>query len=308
MRIVFMGTPDFAVPSLQRLVEDGHEIALAVTQPDRPRGRGRKPKPSPVKEMARALELPLIQPERIGEPEAVKEIAATRPGVIVVIAFGQILGKEFLSIPELCCINAHASLLPRHRGAAPIQWAVAMGDTITGVTAMRMDEGMDTGDILLQRQVPILKEDTGGTLHDKLAGLSAGLVSETVEGLEKGSIEPRPQEHDKATYAPQLKKEDGRIDFNEDADTIARKVRAFDPWPGAYAFISGEQTRITRALPEKGPASTPGKVVRADNDGIVAACGNDSLRILELKPPGKRSMEAGAFLSGRSVSPGDVIE
>ncbi len=303
-----MGTPDFSVPSLQRLMEDGHEIPLVVTQPDRPRGRGRKSKPSPIKEMAMALQIPVIQPEKISETRAIAEIADARPRVIVVIAFGQILCREVLSIPELGCINAHASLLPRHRGAAPIQWAILTGDRVTGVTTMMMDEGLDTGDMLYQRQEPIRDDDTAGTLHDRLASVSAELVSQTVEVLDQGAIKPVPQDPAKATYAPQLAKKHGKIDFAEDADTIARKIRAFNPWPGAYAFIGGEQTRVTRAKPETGPQESPGKILSAGRDGIVVACGSGVLRVLELRPPGKRSMEAGAFLAGRKLVPGDMIE
>jgi len=288
-------------------MEDGHEIPLVVTQPDRPRGRGRKPRPSPIKEMAMALQIPVIQPEKISDPQAIAEIADARPRVIVVIAFGQILCREVLSIPELGCINAHASLLPRHRGAAPIQWAILKGDRVTGVTTMLMNEGLDTGDVLLQRQEPIRDDDTAGPLHDRLAAVSAELVSDTVEVLDRGTIKPAPQDHGKATYAPQIAKEHGKIDFTEDADTIARKVRAFNPWPGAYAFIGGEQTRVTRAKPETGLQAQPGKILSADNNGIVVACGSGVLRVLELRPPGKRSMEAGAFLAGRKLGPGDKI-
>ncbi|MFO8057939.1 MAG: methionyl-tRNA formyltransferase [bacterium] len=308
MRIVFMGTPDFSVPCLQRLAEDGHELELVITRPDKPRGRSRKPRPSPVKEAARALEIPVLQPENPNEPETIKDIAKARPDIIMVIAFGEILGKEILELPELGCVNAHASLLPRHRGAAPVQWAILQGDIVTGVTTMMMDHGMDTGDILLQRETEISEQDTGGTLHDKLAALSADLVAETLHGLEQGTIEPSPQDHDRATYARELKKEDGRIDFHEDADTIARKVRAFDPWPGAYAFIKGEQTRIMSARPEPRSSSPPGKVLSADRRGIVVACKTGSIRMLTLKPPGKKGMDAGAYLAGRGLSPGDRIE
>ena len=309
MKVAFMGTPEFAAVCLEAICAAGHEVALVVTQPDRPAGRSREPVPPPVKTLARKRGLPLIQPGRMDEPGALKALRDAAPEAIAVAAFGHILKREILDLPRLVCVNAHASLLPKLRGAAPIQWAIAGGETETGVTAMLMDEGMDTGPVLLQRKIPISPDDTGGTLHDKLAPIAGELLVEALKGLDQGSLTPIPQDESLATYAPLLKKSDGKLDFRQEAETLARRVRAFDPWPGTFAAIKGEQVKITRAKAEPGGSSkAPGRVARVSPEGIVIACGRGLLRALELQPAGKRRMSAAEFLAGRRLAAGDVFE
>jgi methionyl-tRNA formyltransferase len=305
MRVIFMGTPEFAVPTLRALVLAGHEIALVVTQPDRPRGRKAQPAPPPVKAAARELGLPLIQPERMTEPGVVGAIRDARPDAVVVVAFGHILGRELLALPPLGCVNGHASLLPRFRGAAPIQWAIANGEAVTGVTTMRLTEGLDAGPILLQRELAIAPDDTGGSLHEKLAPLAAELIVQTLAGLAGGSITPAPQDATLATYAPMLKKEDGKIDWAMPASSLARFVRAFDPWPGTFTRLLGADLKILRASPEEENHNRPpGTVISADRNGIVVACGKGSLRILEIQPSGKRRMSVLEYLAGHPLESG----
>jgi methionyl-tRNA formyltransferase len=305
MRVIFMGTPEFAVPTLRALVLAGHEIALVVTQPDRPRGRKAQPAPPPVKAAARELGLPLIQPERMTEPGVVGAIRDARPDAVVVVAFGHILGRELLALPPLGCVNGHASLLPRFRGAAPIQWAIANGEAVTGVTTMRLTEGLDAGPILLQRELAIAPDDTGGSLHEKLAPLAAELIVQTLAGLAGGSITPAPQDATLATYAPMLKKEDGKIDWAMPASSLARFVRAFDPWPGTFILFEEHPLKITRAVAETSASGqAPGTVIEADKDGMAVACGDGALRILELQPAGRRKMAANEWLAGHPLKPG----
>jgi len=305
MKVIFMGTPDFAVPTLRALYAAGHRIPLVATRPDKPAGRSRKPKAPPVKQAARDMGLEVVQPERISEPGIVERLRKLAPDAIVVVAFGEIIKKEVLDIPRLGCVNAHASLLPRYRGAAPIQWAIARGERETGVTAMMMDQGMDTGPILLQRKVEISPQDTGGSLHDRLAPMAAELVVETLHGLESGKVRPLPQDGSRATYAPQLKKEDGRIDWGMASGDIALRVRAFDPWPGTFTGIKGKQLRITkassRACQENLP---PGTVIKCGKEGIEVSCGKGSLLVTEVQPAGKRRMHASEWLAGHCLQPG----
>ncbi|HUT56225.1 MAG TPA: methionyl-tRNA formyltransferase [bacterium] len=308
MRVIFMGTPEFAVPALRALVRAGHEVPLTVTQPDRPRGRKAAPAPPPVKTVAREMGLAVTQPERMTEPGVLETLRDARPDAIVVVAFGHILRREVLALPPRGCINGHASLLPRYRGAAPIQWAIANGETVTGVTTMLMTEGLDSGPILLQRELAIAPDDTGGSLHDKLAPMAAELIVETLAGLAAATIVPNPQDHALTTYAPMLKKEDGKIDWAMPAASLALFVRAFDPWPGTYTFMHGAQLKITKAGVGGGrKEGTPGTVLAADKDGIVVACGEGSLSILELQPAGKRRMKAAEFLAGHPLHPGDRL-
>lgn len=309
MKVAFMGTPEFAAVCLEAICAAGHEVALVVTQPDRPAGRSRDPVPPPVKTLALERGLPLIQPGRMDEPGALAALRDAAPEAVAVAAFGHILKREVLDLPRLGCVNAHASLLPKLRGAAPIQWAIAGGETETGVTAMLMDQGMDTGPVLLQRKIPISPDDTGGTLQDKLAPIAGGLLVEALEGLAAGTITPVPQDEGLATYAPLLKKSDGKLDFRQEAETLARRVRAFDPWPGSFAALKGEQVKITRAKAEPGERSeAPGRVAGVSPEGIVIACGRGLLRALELQPAGKRRMSAAEFLAGRRLAAGDVFE
>jgi len=295
-RIVFMGSPDFAVPVLKALAEKCNLVGV-VTQPDRPAGRGRKLVPPPVKMLALTLGLPLIQPECLRAAEAMEQLRRWSPDLIVVAAFGQILRPEVLDLPRYDCINVHASRLPRWRGAAPINAAILAGDAETGVTIMRMDQGVDTGAILAQRAIPIAPEDTTGTLNVKLAELGAGLLLETLPGYLSGEIKPHPQDDSLATYAPMLKKEDGLLDFTRPAEELARRVRAFNPWPGAFFEWEGGLFKVHRARLSGEKSSGAGS--RLIVEGRPAIGTSEGILILEeVQPAGKKSMPGKAFLAG----------
>lgn len=306
-RVIFMGTPEFAVPSLQALLAQ-HEIAGVVTQPDRPSGRGRKLVASPVKELALAHSLPLFQPASLRPPEAVAHLAAWRPEVIVVAAFGQILRAPVLDLPPHGCLNVHASLLPRYRGAAPIAAAILAGEAVTGVTIMRMDEGMDTGPLLAQAECPIAPDETTATLSAALADLGAQLLVDTLPGWLAGQVKARSQDSSRATYCRPLQKEDGRLDWTRPAAHLDRQVRACDPWPGAYTTWQGQRLKVlrARARPEQpstarpGPpeATRPGQVVELDG-GIGVVTGRGVLELLEVQLAGKQPVDAGAFARGQ---------
>ena len=300
--IVFMGTPDFAVPSLLALAESGDRVTLVVTQPDRPRGRGRKALPPPVKTAAVDLDIPVVQPEKIRDPGFIETLRGESPDFICVVAFGRILPKEVLSIPKGGCVNVHASLLPEYRGAGPINRAVIDGKTRTGVTTMLMDEGMDTGDILLAREVPIGTEQTAGELSDVLAREGARLLVETIAGLKRGDITPVPQNDADASLAPMLKKTDGEIDWSAPASRIESLVRGVTPWPGAYTILDGEVLKVF-CLEDAGGESdaAPGTVLSTGPDGIVVAAGSGTVRICELQCPGKRRMKVKEYLCGRDI-------
>jgi methionyl-tRNA formyltransferase len=307
LRVVFMGTPDFAVPPLSALARAGHEVALVVTQPDRPKGRGRKLSPPPVKVRAGELGLTVYQPERIKRPEAVEIVAAARPELIVVAAYGQILPHAVLGIPSLGSINVHASLLPKYRGAAPINRAIIDGETVTGVTIMLMDEGMDTGDMLMAREEVILPDDTAGSLTERLSVLGAGLLLEAIDGIEAGRVKPVRQDNDKATYAPMLRKEMGCLDWTKTAAGIERLVRGLSPWPGAYTVRSGETIKVLGArvygdVPFEG---VPGEVVDVNANGIKVMTGGGVLIITELQAGGGRRMRASEYLAGHKVLRGE---
>ena len=305
IRIVFMGSPDFALPTI-RLLAAQSLLAGVVTQPDQPAGRGRVLTPPPVKLLALELGLPVIQPARLRAPEALAQLQAWQPDLIVVAAFGQILRPAVLDLPRYGCINVHASLLPRWRGAAPIQAAILHGDAETGVTIMRMDAGVDTGLVLSQRSIPIAPEDTAGTLSAKLAELGAQLLIDTLPGYLNGTLLPRPQNAVEPTYAPVLKKEDGQLDFTQPADALARRVRAFNPWPGTFFLWEGQILKIHRAHvvgagyagtdhPE--PAPTPG--ARLVHLGLPAIAAAEGLLVLdEVQPAGKKAMPGKVFLQG----------
>lgn len=303
-KIVFMGTPDFAKAILRELHEKLGPVLAVVTQPDRPKGRGGALEAPPVKKFAEAHGIPVFQPERASEVVApLKEIA---PDFIVVAAFGQILKKDILELPEKCCMNVHASLLPRHRGASPIHRAIIEGDEVTGVTTMKMDEGLDTGDILLAREIPILPGETTPELHDRLAAAGAALCVETI--LKYDSIMPVKQDEAKATYTGRLLKTDGEIEWSKDAAKIDALVRGCLPWPGAYTFHAGKTLKILRAeTMGEAPGGAAGTVLRAGSDGIVVAAGKGALLIKELQLEGKKRMDAGAFLNGYSLAPGDSL-
>jgi len=309
MRIVFLGSGAFAIPSLQALAGAGHEIAAVITQPDREKGRGRSVQPPPMKPAAEALGLRVLQPPRIRTPEAQEEVRALAPELQVVVAYGQILPRSVIDLAPRGTINVHSSLLPRYRGAAPIHWAIVNGETETGVTTMMVDEGLDTGPILLSRATPIGAEETTPELEARLAGLGAALLVETIDGLARGTVSPVAQDHATATHAPRLRKEDGRIEWSAPADAIARRVRGLQPWPGTVTSFAGSDLKILRAavIPvplASGTAGAPGTVIAVD-DGIVVACGNDTrLRVLSVQPASRHAMAARAFAMGARLTPG----
>ena len=299
MRIVFMGAGEIGVPTLQALLNSEHEVVGVVTQPDKPVGRSQLIEPPPIKKALSGTNIPVLQPARIKDRQAIEEIRALRPDVMVVMAYGQILPRGVLEIPEIACLNLHASLLPRWRGAAPIQAAIAAGDREIGITVMYMDEGLDTGDILFQRTIDILPADTGGALHDRLAGVAPETLLESLDLLAKGKAPRTPQDNAVATYAPKLKREDGKIEWSDPADAIERKIRAFDPWPGAFMTVSTDGTRNLKIFSATviDLRGKPGKILRSENELVVAA-GEDALSLGEVQLEGKRRMSAMEFLRG----------
>jgi len=308
-RIVFFGTPAFAIPALKNLLQGPDEVVAVVTQPDREKGRGRKVIPSPVKELALQHGLTLFQPEKVREEAFQEKIKSLHPDLFVVVAYGQILPKSLLKIPKHGAVNVHASLLPKYRGAAPIPWAILKGERLTGVTTMMMDEGMDTGDILLQTEIPIGDEETGETLQDRLALLGAQLLLEIVRGMKAENIHPIPQDHSKATYAPPLKKEDGQIDWSKEAKEIDRQVRALNPWPGAFTEWNGQLLKIYKGgVREETSERKAGIVSWVGSDFIEVGTGKDSFLIKEVQLEGKRRMSVRDFLAGHPVPVGTVFK
>jgi methionyl-tRNA formyltransferase len=307
-RIVFFGTPSFAIPCLERLFQGPDEVVAVVTQPDRERGRGRKKSFSPVKEVTLKHGIALYQPEKVGEGSFQDAMGGFGPDLFVVVAFGQILPKPLLEVPRFGAINVHGSLLPGYRGAAPIAWAILRGEKKTGITTMLMDEGMDTGDILMQVGLPIEKEDNGETLQEKLSSLGAQLLMETIEGMKAGRISPLPQDHSKATYAPPLKKEDGRLDWKKTAEEIDLQIRAFNPWPGAFTGWEKGLLKIYGGEVRKGASSKKaGSIVWVGSDFIEVASGDGSFLVREVQPEGKRRMSVRDFLSGHRISVGTIF-
>jgi methionyl-tRNA formyltransferase len=305
--LVFCGTPRFAVPTLEKLVEAGFRVHLVVTQPDRPKGRGLELVRSPVKESALRLNLPVIQPERIKVNDEFRaQLTALRPGAIIVVGYGRIVPQWMLDLPPLGNINLHASLLPKYRGAAPIQWAIASGETVTGVTTMRIDAGLDTGDILLQQELPITPADTAETLAPRLASIGADLVVETLRGLEARTLHPRPQDNTRASLAPILKKEDGRIDFSRSAADIINRIRGFQPWPGAYTKFRGKTLQILKAQPAA-RAVPIGELHVLSNRLLVGCAHNTSLELLEIQLEGKKRSSAQDFVRGYRPIPGEKL-
>ena len=299
MRVVFAGTPDFAAAALRGLLAAGHQVVAVYSQPDRPAGRGRKLAASPVKQVALDAGLPVYQPESLKTPEAQAELAALAPDVMVVAAYGLILPPAVLAIPRLGCLNIHASLLPRWRGAAPIQRAIAAGDTETGITIMQMDRGLDTGAMLLKVATPIAPGDTGGSLHDRLAELGSHAIVDALARLADGSLTAELQDDSLACYAHKLAKEEGHIDWRRPAADIARQVRAFNPWPGSYAELDGQRIRIHEAQPLPGDDSQPpGRVLDRQRSGIDVACGEGVLRITQLQLPGARAQSPADLING----------
>jgi methionyl-tRNA formyltransferase len=307
MRLVFMGTPEAAVPTLRRCLDDGHEIAAVWTQPDRPAGRGNKMTAPPVKEFALANGLNLYQPTKIKTDEARALFASAEADAVVVVAYGRILPPAYLSAPRHGCINVHFSLLPNYRGAAPVNWAIVRGESLTGVTTMQMDEGLDTGAILLQRETEIGETETAPELMTRLAEAGAGLLSETLKRLEE--LEPREQSEEKATFAPVLRKEDGLVEWALDAFQLERRVRGFQPWPGAYTSYQSRRLVIFRAAASRDNHQLiPGEIMEARGDSLAIACGNESvLHLQEVQPEGKRRMGVRDFVNGARVRAGERV-
>jgi len=312
MRVVFMGTPDFSVPTLEKIIEAGHEVIGVVTQPDKAKGRGKKVLFPPVKEKALEHNLTVYQPKRAREPEFIEQMRELNPDVMVVVAFGQILPKALLDIPKYGCVNVHASLLPKYRGAAPIQWAVIRGEKVSGVTTMQMDVGLDTGDMLMKTEVALAEDETGGSLHDKLSVLGGELLIETLKGLEAGTIQPEKQDDSQTgEYARMLDKALGKVDFSMPAEEIERLIRGLNPWPSAYTFYHGKTMKLWKAkvvsADADGEAAAPGQILSVDKKGFTVQTGAGALRILELQMEGKKRMDAGAFLRGCSMAAGEIL-
>lgn len=308
LRIVFMGTPDFAVPALQKLLYGPDHVVAVITQPDRPKGRGKKLSPPPVKMVAEQAGIPVLQPTRIRTEEFTATLGSYQPDLIVVAAYGRILPASILNLPRLGCINIHGSLLPRHRGAAPIQWTIIAGDKEAGVTIMQMDEGMDTGDILLPAAIPLTGDETAGSLFGKLAELGGTALIEAIDLLRQDQLYPIEQDHDLATSAPPLTKEDGCLDWNRPATELHCLIRGLDPWPAAYSFIDGR--RFQFFAPEvihKDCGHPPGMIVMADHQGLLIAAAKDCLLIKEIQPEGKKRMSVEAYLCGHPLKPGTLL-
>ena len=309
MRIVFMGTPDFSVPALKALVEAGHEVAAVVTQPDRPRGRGKELQMTPVKVQALAYGIPVYQPEKVKDPAFVEILRNLQPEVIVVIAFGQILSRDILDLPPYGCINIHASLLPKYRGAAPTQWAVIDGEKETGVTTMMMDVGLDTGDMLEKTVIPLDPKETGGSLFDKLSQAGGPLILSTLEKLKAGTAVRTPQTDEDSTYAKMLTKSLGQIDWSMEAAAIERLIRGLNPWPSAYTFVHGKTLKIWDAdvLKESSDGAAPGQIIRTDPHSLIVAAGEALLSIRELQLEGKKRMDVETFLRGYTIEKGEIL-
>ena len=308
MRVIFMGTPDFSVGTLEALVQAGHEVVLAVTQPDKPKGRGGKMQYTPVKEKALEYDIPVFQPVKVREKSCVEKLDSYKADVMVVVAFGQILPREILELTPYGCINVHASLLPKYRGAAPIQWSIIDGETVTGVTTMQMDEGLDTGDMLLKTEVPMEPDETGGSLHDKLSAAGAKLCVETLKALEEKTVTPEKQGETPTKYARMLDKELGKIDWTKDAASIERLVRGLNPWPSAYTSWEGKTMKIWSAEVVdrecKAPCGTVAEVTKTD---FSVQTGKGLLKVTELQIPGKKRMAADAFLRGYKMETGTLL-
>jgi methionyl-tRNA formyltransferase len=310
MNLVFCGTPEFAVPTLKKLVESGHQVRLVVTQPDRPSGRGQEIAAPPVKQTAQSLGLPVVQPDKIKNNQEFRaQLESLHPDAIIVVGYGRIIPKWMIDLPRHGNINLHASLLPKYRGAAPIQWAIARGETVTGVTTMRIDEGLDTGDILLQEEVAIDPEETAVTLAPRLARPGANLMAETLRQLDAGTIQPRKQDNAEATLAPILEKEEGRIDFRRNAAEILNRLRGFQPWPGAFTSFRGKSLNLYQARLAgygMGPL-VPGEMKAAGNDLFLGCGEGTALQVLELQPEGKRRMRARDFIQGYRPKAGERL-
>lgn len=307
MKIVFMGTPEFAVPSL-KIVMKHYTVAAVVTQPDRPKGRGKKLAFSPIKEIALTEEIPVLQPQKAREPGFIEKLQTYEPDLIVVVAFGQILPKAILDMPKFGCINVHGSLLPHYRGAAPIQWSIIKGETTTGVTIQHMDVGIDTGDMILKREMPIEVDDTYGSLHDKMSVVGAEALKEAVDLILEGRAPRTAQDHEGATYASPLKKEMGHIQWNASSKDIRNLIRGLDPWPSAYTYYKGEMLKIWRAIPVQTDHGECGQVTDVQKDqGFTVRTGDGGLLITELQAQGGKRMAAKEYLRGHGVDKGVIL-
>jgi methionyl-tRNA formyltransferase len=307
-RLIFLGTPAFAVPTLEKILAAGHEMGAVVTQPDRPRGRGQQLSPSPVKECALRHGLPVYQPERVRRPEAVEYLRALQADAMVVVGYGQLIPQSVIDLAPLGIINVHASLLPKYRGAGPIQWAIAKGETRTGVTTMRIDAGLDTGDVLLKRETDIGPEENATELGRRLAAMGADLLVETLRGLIAGTITPEKQDSEQATYAPLLKKEDGLIDWSRSALEIHNQVRGFQPWPGAYTSFRGQTLHVWKTKPPSpnpAPVPTHGRVV--SSRPLLLACGDTMLELLEVQLEGRKRVTAADFANGQRLAENETL-
>ena len=314
MRIIFMGTPDFAVPVLESLINSRHEVVAVVTQPDRPKGRGKNMQFSPVKECALAHNIPVMQPVNVSVPEVIDELRAYEPELIVVVAFGQFVTKKIREMPKYGCINVHASLLPKYRGAGPIQWAVINGEKESGVTTMYMCREIDKGDMLLKDTVTLDPKETGDSLHDKLSMMGGPLLLKTIDQLEDGSAVRIPQCEEESTYAPKLEKTMGNIDWTMDADRIERLVRGLNSWPGTFTKIHGKTVKIwdcdvvrQETLTENQAAATPGTVIVSEKDQLIVKAGNGALSLRMLQPEGKKNMTVDAYLRGYPIAQGELF-
>ena len=308
LKIVFMGTPDFALISLDKLIKNGYIINTVITQPDRPKGRGKKVQQPPVKELALKAGIDVLQPERVKDPEFIKALKDLRPDIIIVVAYGQILPEEIIKMPPLGCINVHASLLPKLRGAAPINWCIINGESRTGITTMYMDRGMDTGDILLQRATGIGDHETAGQLHDRLSALGADLLTETLKGIEKCSVARKAQDHSVATYAPQLNRETGRVDWSKDAQSIYNLIRGTNPWPGCYTRYRQQRMKLWGAkVLDEDSSGTPGEIAKATAGGLVVQTGRGRLLLTEVQMPSSRRMTVDEYIRGNLVKTGCVL-
>ena len=319
MLLVFCGTPRFAVPTLEKLVEAGHSVPLVVTQPDRPRGRGMEVAVSPVKDTATRLGITVVQPAAIkNNAELRNQLAAIAPDAIIIVGYGRIIPQWMIDLPRLGNLNLHASLLPKYRGAAPIQWAIANGESVTGVTTMRIDAGLDTGDILMQREIAIGLEDTAETLGPKLASIGAELMVGTLRALETGQVRATPQDHAQATLAPILNKEDGRMDFSRSATDLFNRLRGFQPWPGAFTIFKGKTLQVHRAQPGQHTVMLPPGEIAVEGTRLLVGCGTGrgkdkdrdtdaALELIEIQLEGKRRMTAQEFINGYRPKPGDHL-
>lgn len=309
MRIIFFGTPDLAAEALEKVIQAGHDVVLAVTMPDRPKGRKGAPVPPPVKEMAVRYGIPVFQPSSLRTPEVLEALASKKPDLIIVTAYGRIVPKDILDLPKYGCINEHASILPAYRGAAPIQWSILDGQKKTGVSIMKMDEGLDTGDILAVSEVEIAPDETSGTLFDKMSEIGAGLLVETIEKIENGTCTRTPQPKNSTTaYARMIKKSDGEIDWNRPAAQIECLVRGMSPWPSAYTKLNGKLLKVWKAKVEQcDKKTTPGEILSVSEEGIRVMTGENILVLQEIQLEGKKRMDHKTFLRGNAVDPGTVL-